>query len=155
MTTERATPLAGYKTTTVGSVVRGALVATGAAGLAAVLLAAVVSGSAAILGAVIATLMVCFFFGLGAMVLQVVARLAPAASLLIALLTYTLKVLLIGLVFVTLNASGALDETVDPRWLGVTVIVCTMVWLVVQIVFSARVRQPLYDLPPEEEANVR
>ena len=156
MTTARATSLAGYKTTTVGSVVRAALVTTLGVGLAAMLLAALVSGSSAALGAGIGVTMVCIFFGVGAVVLGVVARLAPAASLLVALLTYTLKVVLMGLVFLALSRSGALDGTVDAQWLGGAVIACTLVWLACQIFFSMRTREPLYELPsPAEEASFR
>lgn len=156
MTTERATSLAAYKTTTVGSVVRAALVMTLTVGFAVILLAGLISGSNAALGAGIGVTMVAIFFGFGAVVLGVVARLAPAASLLVALLTYTLKVVLMGLVFLALSRSGALDGTVDARWLGGTVIVCTLVWLACQIFFSMRTREPLYDLPaPAEEASFR
>ena len=156
LATAQITALAGYKTTTAGSVVRGALMATLAGGLVAVVLAALFSGFAAVLGAIIGTVMVCVFFGFGAVALGVVARLAPAASLLIALLTYTLKVVLIGLVFVALNRSGALEADVDAAWLGWTVIACTLVWLVSQIFWHVRARQPLYDLPSHaEEASVR
>jgi peptidoglycan/LPS O-acetylase OafA/YrhL len=143
-------------TATVGPVVRRALVATLLAGLATTGLAAVLAGSAAAFGAVIGAGMVCLFFSVGALVLDVVARLAPATSLLVALLTYLLKVVLIGLVFVGLDRSGALESTVDATWLGGTVIACTLVWLATQITFSMRARQPLYDLPAEgEEASVR
>ena len=149
-----ATP--GYRTTTVGSVVRRALVSTLLVGLVAVALGALVAGSAAAAGALIGTAMVCLFFSVGALVLDVVARLAPATSLLIALLTYTLKVVLIGLVFLGLSRSGALESAVDARWLGGVVIACTLVWLAAQITFSMRARELLYDLPSEqEEANVR
>lgn len=156
MTTARATTPAGYKTTTVGSVVRAALVTTLVVGLGTVGLAALVSGSSAALGAGIGVTMVCIFFGFGAVVLGVVARLAPAASLLVALLTYTLKVVLMGLVFLALSRSGALDGTVDAQWLGGVVIACTLVWLAGQILFSMRAREPLYELPsPAEEASFR
>ena len=149
-----ATP--SYKTTTVGSVVRRALVLTLLAGAVLIVLGALVSGSAAAVAAVIGTVMVCVFFGLGAMVLDVVAKLAPATSLLIALLTYTLKVVLIGLVFVGLQRSGALQDAVHGQWLGGTVIACTLVWLAAQVTFSMRSREPLYDLPSEpEEPSVR
>ena len=133
-----------------------ALLATGVAGLAAVVLGGVLDGSAAALGSTIGAVMVCLFFGAGAVVLGVVARLAPAASLLIALLTYTLKIVLIALVFVGLSRSGALDGTVDAQWLGGTVIACTLVWIAAQITSSMRSRQPLYDLPSQaQEASVR
>lgn len=147
--------LPGYRTTPAGSVARAALLGTLLAGLAAVLLAALVSGSPAAWGAGVAASMVCLFFTLGAVVLDVATRLAPATSLLVALLTYTLQVVLIGLVFVSLQRSGALAGPVDAQWLGGTVIACTLVWITIQIGFSARARQLAYDLPPHaEEANV-
>lgn len=156
MTTDRATQLAGYKTTTLRSVVLAALVTTLGFGFVAVLLAASIAGSSAALGAAVGVTMVCVFFGVGAVVLGVVARLAPAASLLVALLTYTLKVVLMGLVFLALSRSGALDGTLDARWLAGAVIACTLVWLSCQIFFSMRSREPLYDLSaPVEEASSR
>lgn len=146
MTTAPQTTRSGPRPGAVGPVVRRALVATLVIGAAAALLGALTAGAPAALGAAIGTAMVCVFFASGAFVLDVVATLAPAASLLIALLTYTLKVVLIGLVFVALNRSGLLEEAVDARWLGGTVIVGTLAWLVVQVVASTRVRIPVYEL---------
>ncbi len=149
-----ATP--GYTPTRRGASIIGPLVSTGLIGGSAVVLGALVSGSAAASGAAIGTLMVCLFFAFGAVVLGAVAKIAPAASLLIALLTYTLKVVLIGLVFVGLSSSGALERSVDARWLAGAVIACTLVWLIAQIVVTTRTRQPIYDLPSEgQEASVR
>ncbi len=146
----------GYRSTSVGTPVRAALLAALVVGLAAVLLAALVSGTSGALGAGIAVAMVCLFFALGAAVLIVATRLAPAVSLLVALLTYTLKVALIGLVFLALASSGAQDGSVDGRWLGGTVIACTLAWMTTQIVFTMRARQLAYDLPSRaEEANTR
>jgi ATP synthase protein I len=65
--------------------------ATALAGVAATGLAAVVAGSAAASGAVVGTAMTVFFFASGAIVVNVVAKAAPALSLLVALLTYTLE----------------------------------------------------------------
>ena len=75
------------------------------------------------------------------------ATVVPAASLLVALLTYTLQVVALGMVFLVLRASGALDTTIETGWLGGSVIGATLVWLVAQIVAATRSRQPLYDLP--------
>lgn len=154
----RRTREPGYGTTSVASVVRAALLWTLGVGVLAILVAWFVSGSSAAMGAGIGVALVCSFFFSSAVVLDVVTRLAPTASLLIALLTYTLNVVLIGLVFVSLNRSGAVRGAdgsggpIDAQWLGGSVIACTLVWMTSQIVFSMRARQLVYDLPPREEA---
>ncbi len=152
MTTAPRTSNPGHRSGGIGPVVRPALLVTLGIGAAAATLAAVVAGSAGLTGALIGTAMVAVFFGFGAVVLDVVARLAPAASLLIALLTYTLKVVLVGLVFVGLHRSGAMESAVDARWLGGTVIAATFGWLAAQVVASMRARVPLYDLPADSDA---
>jgi hypothetical protein len=121
-----------------------------------VLAALVLADGAAALGAAIGGLLVCFVFAFGALVLGVIAKVAPAASLLVALLTYTLQVVLVGLAYVALSGNGALEGPVDPRWLSGAVIACTLTWTVTQVIVSTRVRQPIYDLPSgRPEANVR
>ena len=134
----------------IGPVVRPALVVTLVIGLVACVAGALVAGSGGLLGALIGTGMVAVFFGSGALVLDLVAGIAPSASLMVALLTYTLKVVLIGLVFVGLDESGALGSAVDAHWVGGTVIVATFGWLLAQVRASVRARVPLYDLPPAD-----
>ena len=93
---------------------------------------------------------------LRAVVLGAVARVAPAASLLVALLTYTLQVVLVAGVYIVLSSGGALEGPVDPRWLSAAVIACTLAWTTTQIVVSMRARQPIYDLGSQgAEASVR
>lgn len=150
MTTAPQTPTTGPRAGVVGRVVLVALVSTLVLGAMLALVGGLTSGRSAVLGVLIGSLMVCVFFGVGALVLDVVAGLAPAASLMIALLTYTLKVVLIGLVFVGLTRSGALEQTIDARWLGGTVIASTLVWLAAQVVASMRARLPIYDLPSND-----
>ena len=133
--------------------VRLALVTTLAVGLVLGVVAGLTEGVAAVNGVAIGTLMVCLVFGLGAIVLDVVATLAPAASLLIALLTYTLQVVLIGLVFVALKRSGLLEDSIDARWLGGAVIAGTLTWLAAQVFATTRLRIPAYDLPSREAAD--
>ena len=58
----------------------------------------------------------------------------PAASLLVALLTYTLQLLVLALVLAGLNRSGLLDDALDRRWLAAAVIAGTVAWMVAQIV---------------------
>ncbi len=140
----------------VGPVVLVTLASTVVAGLLFSLVAALVSGAPAAYGALIGLAMVTVFFGLGTVVLDVVAAIAPQASMLLALLTYTLQVVLVALVYAALSSSGALGTTVDGAWLGGTVIAGTIVWLVTHIIRVVRVRQPIYDLPPSgEKASAR
>lgn len=115
-------------------------------GLLAILLGALVSGSAAAYGALVGTVLVVGIFGFGTFTVNAVAALMPTASLLVAVMTYTLQVVLMALAFIALAGSGALDETIDRAWLGGTVIAGTMVWLVVQIVLATRSRIPVYDI---------
>src|SRR5262245_53436755 len=110
-----ATP--GFRTALVAPGVRGPALAVLVVGIAAVVAAALFSSKEAVLGAAIGTLLVLFFFGFGALTVNVVAGLFPAASLLVAVLTYTLEVVLLGLVFSALTSSGATEKDVDAKWL--------------------------------------
>jgi ATP synthase protein I len=149
MTTARTRPA------TPGGQVRVAFTCTVTAGLLAVALGAATAGSAAATGALVGSLLVLLFFGFGALVVNAVASVSPTASLLVALLTYTLEVVALGAVFVALGRSGALAGAVDGGWIGVVVIALTLVWLAAQIFAALRSRQPLYDPRPDAEASAR
>ena len=146
MTTAPQTTRSGPRPGAVGPVVRLSSLVTLAVGLVLGTVAGFTGGTPAVLGVAIGAAMVCVFFAAGAFVLDVVATLAPAASMLVALLTYTLQVVLVGLVFVALTRSDLLEGTIDPRWLGGTVIVGTLAWLAAQVVASTRTRIPVYEL---------
>jgi ATP synthase protein I len=136
---------------TSGGQVRVAFWCTLAAGLLAVSTAALTAGSAAAFGALLGLVLVLGFFGVGTSVVNAVASVSPAASLMVALLTYALEVVALGAIFVALRRSGALAATVDRAWVGGVVIAATLVWLVSQISAETRSRQPIYD----EEASAR
>lgn len=140
-----ATP--GYRTIARGSAVLGASVSTVVAGAGLVALAALLSGTAGAAGAFAGSLTVCVFFLLGAATVGSVVRVAPNLSLLVALLTYTLQVVLLALVFRGVSRSGALAAGVDAAWLGWSVIGCTLVWTTAQVLQTLRTRQLVYDLP--------
>lgn len=134
----------------------GPLSVTSLLGVALVASAAVVGGGSAVVGALTGMVMVAAVFTFGTVALGVVATLAPSASLIVALLTYTLQVVVIGLVYMALTGGGALDGPVDARWLSAAVIACTLAWTTTQIVVTTRLRVPAYDLASqEEEASVR
>lgn len=150
MTTESTTT---PRYTGMGALVQTA-VATVALGLLATLVGALVSGSAAAYGALIGTALVVAVFLFGTFTVNAVATILPSAALLVALLTYTLQVLAMGLAFASLSRSGLLDQTVDRTWLGGTVIAGTLMWTMAQVVLATRARIPVYDLPEEPRADV-
>lgn len=139
-----------------GRTVLGPLSVVAVLGVALVVTAGLVTGRPGALGALVGVLLVTSVFGFGGLVVGVVARVAPATSLLVALLTYTLQVVVVGLVYVALSSGGALERDVDARWLSGAVIAGTLAWTTTQILVTVRTRQPVYDLPSSgTEASVR
>ncbi|WP_244929351.1 hypothetical protein [Nocardioides sp. W7] len=119
-------------------------------GLGAAVVGGFAAGSSAAYGALAGTVLVLAVLGFGSSVVNTVAGLMPAASLMVAMLTYTLQVVLMALVFAALSRSGLLDDTLDREWLAGVVIGGTFVWLTAQVVLTTRVRIPVYDLPAED-----
>jgi hypothetical protein len=127
--------------------VRTAGLATLLAGGLVIVLAALVAGAPGAAGAAIGAAAVVVFFCFGALTVNAVSTVAPGASLLVALLTYTLQVVLLFVVFAALAASPAVGASVDQHWVAGAVILGTLVWVVGQIVAATRSRLPVYDLP--------
>ena len=146
MTTETARP--APRTRSAGTW-RPLVAAAGLAlvcGLTAAAVGAVTSGSAAALGALAGTGFVLAVFAFGSVAVQAVAQLMPSASLLFALLTYTLQVVVMGLVFLVLTDSGVLGGPLDREWFAGTIIAGVAGWLVGQVVLTTRARIPAFDL---------
>ncbi len=97
-----------------------------------------IAGSSAAYAALVGTALVLAVLGFGSTVVNTVAGLMPAASLMVALLTYVLQVVLMALVFAALSGSGLLDDTLDREWLAGVVIGGTFVWLTAQVVLTTR-----------------
>ncbi len=133
---------------------RTAVVLTGLLALVATGAAALTGGRAQVVGALAGAALVGFFFVFGALSTSLAAAYAPAMSLLVALLTYTLQVVLLGLVLLAVNRSGLGEDELDRGWLAGTVIVGTLVWMVALVVGAVRSREPLYDLPPNLPSNL-
>lgn len=129
--------------------VAAALVAAVLGGLLAGL-GGLVRGDAAAFGALVGTAIAVGVFALGTFAVDAVAHVMPAASLVIALLTYVMQVLVLALVFVALSESGALDSTLDRGWLGGAIVLVTLIWTAVQIRATATARIPVYE--PAREA---
>ncbi|WP_426245185.1 hypothetical protein [Nocardioides sp. LHG3406-4] len=129
------------------SVLLGAAAAGLVVAIAITVVGGLAAGSTAAYGALTGAALALAVFMVGSFSVDAVARAMPSASLLVAMLTYTLQVVVMALVFVALNRSGLLDETLDRRWLAAGVIAVTVTWLIGQIWLTTRARIPVYDLP--------
>lgn len=125
------------------------LVATAVIGVVLGVAAALTTGSAGVWGVVVGVVLTFASLGLGSLVLAWVTDITPAMSLVVALMTYTLQVVLLLAAYVVLQGDPAAREAVSGPWLGATVIASTVVWLALQVRGLFTARQPYFDLPLE------
>ena len=131
----------------------GAFVLLGAAGAAFVvglvmtLVAWLVSDMTAVRSVAVSTLLVVAVIGFGVFVLNTVASIMPSATVLVALVTYSLQLVVLAAVVLTLARNGMMGDTFDRRWFGGGVAMATLAWMIAQIVAHLRARIPVYDLP--------
>ncbi len=117
-----------------------ALAATGAVALVGSALGAGLGGRPQVHGALLGTAVVAGFFLLGSLGSGLAAAYAPRLSLVVALLTYTLQVVLLGALLVAVARSGASPSSLDVRWLGGAVLAGTLCWSAA-LVIDAGVRR--------------
>lgn len=128
----------------VGLLVRAALLAC-LAGLCLAGVGGLVGGSAAAYGALLgAALTVVVLFG-GSVVVDLVATVLPSASLVVAMLTYVLQLVLLGVILLAVERSEGFLEFFARTWLGAGVITVTGAWMVAQIVLTTRRRIPAFE----------
>lgn len=104
---------------------RWCVIALGGAGVVLGVLAGLTAGGRAVAGVALGTVIVGVFFGVSAVVLALVARRAPRALMLVALTSYVVKVVALGVVLVLLPRDGV----IDTRWMAGSVAVGVFVWL--------------------------
>jgi hypothetical protein len=126
----------------------GASVAGAVAVAALSAVAALVDGERGIAGASAGGLLTLAVFVLGIGLVNLTARVLPAASLLVALLTYTLQLLVLAVAVVALERSGVADEDLSRGWFAASVIAVTVLWLVGQVLAATRQRIPAFDVAP-------
>ncbi len=128
------------------------LLAAVAAGAGAVLVlvvaAALVEGRAAVVGAASGGVLTLVVFASGIAIVGTVARLVPAASLMVALLTYALQLLVLALCITAIDRAGVGEETLARGWFAAGVIAVTMLWMAGQVVAATRQRIPVYQAVP-------
>ncbi len=122
---------------------------TVAIGLVLGVAAGVTTGVPGVWGVVVGVVLTCASLGLGSLVLAWVTEVSPAMSLVVALMTYTLQVVLLLAAYVVLQSSAEARDAVAGPWLGGTVIATTVVWLALQVRDLMRSRQPYFDLPSD------
>lgn len=113
------------------------------------LVGGLVAGSAAAAGALVGTGIVVVVGTGGLLLVDAVAGVLPSASLLVALLTYTLQVLVLLVAFLALERSGLLGGTLDRGWVGGAAVAATFQWLLAQILLTVHSRVPAFDVDPE------
>jgi len=115
-----------------------ATVSVAVLGVAAAGLGLLVQGTPGAVGSLVGVVMVVVFFCFGALTVNLVASWAPQVSMVVALMTYTLQVLLLAVALVAVARSGLVPDTLDARWLGGTVMVATVVWMGALLVGALR-----------------
>ena len=128
-------------------VLLGAAGAAFVAGLVMTLVAWLAADVTAVRSVAVSTLLVVVVIGFGVFTLNTVASIMPSATVLVALVTYTLQLVVLAAVVLTLARNEMLDDTFDRRWFGGGVAVATLAWMIAQIVAHLRARIPVYDLP--------
>jgi ATP synthase protein I len=121
----------------------GALTAVAAA--ITVALCAVLGGVKGLYGALIGVGIVTVFFGLSVLVVGRAARISPQAMMVAAMVTYVVKIVGLAVVVSVLHGMTAFSD----RSLGVTAIVCILVWCVAQAVVAIKIKM-LYVEPDTE-----
>lgn len=115
-----------------------------------VLAAVVVTGPDAALAAAVAGLLVIGVFSFGVLTLAWVVRLLPAASLVVALVTYAAQLALVLVVVMAIADAEAFAAPAVRGWLAGALVVATTTWVVAHLWLASRQRIPVYDLPDPE-----
>ncbi|NHC13390.1 hypothetical protein [Motilibacter deserti] len=127
---------------------RGAALPAAVVTAAAVLIAGLAAGGQGAASALAAGAVVTAFFGVGHLVSSRVADVAPTAVMAVALATYAVKVLVLGVLLVLVGGSSAVDGTA----FGVTVFAVTTTWLAARVRVFARLRLFYVDPVPSVPA---
>ncbi len=120
---------------------RAAPVTTVVAGAVSALGGTLAGVDGAALGAAVATVVTLLFFWTGALPLLLVGGNLSLAGVGFVLLLMTYALRLVAMLVVLSLASRS--DAVDTRWLAVTVIACTLVWVGTQVALIGRSRATL------------
>ncbi|ATW50595.1 hypothetical protein [Streptomyces peucetius] len=123
-----------------------AAVPTAAAGAIAAVVSAVVAGGKGAIGAIVATLVVILFMGIGLYVLQRVAKSLPQLFQAMGLMLYTAQLLLL-FIFVAMFKNTTLF---NPKAFAITLVALTLVWIGAQT--RAHMKAKILYVEPDSSA---
>lgn len=123
-----------------------------AAGAVVVVLGGLLEGGPGVLGALVGVGVTLLVLATGFVVVDLVAGATPSLSLLVAMLTYTLQIVVLGVLLVALRRADDLARTLEPAWFAGGVIAVALAWTACLVVHATRARVPVYDLPAETHA---
>ncbi|MCZ4499274.1 MAG: putative synthase protein [Marmoricola sp.] len=106
--------------------------------LVVALVGALANGRTGAVSAVLGGAVVLVFFAFGAVVVSTASSVMPQTALMIAMLTYTFQVALVGLIFAGLTKSNAFEADLSAGWLAGGLIVGTFAWMTGQLVATLR-----------------
>lgn len=148
MTTETPSPHLA-RTTPRGAELVGAglaaLAVTALVALAALVLSGAPSGVGALAGGSIALVL----FLVGSLLVGAVAAAQPQLSMLVALLTFTLEVLVLLVVLVALDRAEVFPSAAERGWVVAGLVGCTLAWTAGHLRASTRLRIPAFEPAPE------
>jgi hypothetical protein len=113
------------------------------AGLVVALVGLVVDGTSALYAGLAGAAATALVLAAGALAVDAVARIMPAASLLLALLTYACQVLLLTVALIVV--ADAADDTVT-RWSAGALMAVALAWTVAHVLLATRRRIAVYDV---------
>ena len=127
---------------------RGAFLPTVAVGPVAVVVAAIVGGGKAALGAALGFSIALAFFALGLLIMRRLGGASdPFRFLASALAVFMGQMIFLLVVIISLQGASWLDGTA----FGLTVLAVALVWQVFQVVAFVRSRRPVFDAAAAEE----
>lgn len=134
---------------------RGGLLGLGVAAVPTVLLCWWLAGPGGLVAAAAAVAVVLAFFALGQSLQLAVADASPRIALFVALTSYALRVVLLG-VLLSAALSGPAPSGLHPGSLLAATLAATLGWITGEVIAFTRLRIPVFDstqsVPPPRDA---
>lgn len=134
----------------------GGLVGGVAAAIVSVVGFGIGYGQTGAVTALIAAAMVLFFYAAGQLIMVMFADAGARTLLLVSLMSYSTRVIVLGLVLMAYGSNRAAWPNLVPMAMFVTTIACVAGWLAVEILVFSRLRIGAYDteyVPPATESS--